>query len=102
MRRSHVIRGRAPILSMSKAMPYTQGMTRAALNPQLKQVVATGTPVELFDPTTNEVYYLVSADQFQNLSGRAGSDLDPRIAYPLIDAIMADDDAGDPLLDSYQ
>jgi hypothetical protein len=33
-------------------------MTRAELDPNLKQAVAAGTPVEVFDPTTHEVYYL--------------------------------------------
>jgi hypothetical protein len=77
-------------------------MTRASLNPQLKEAVALGTPVELFDPSTSEVYYIVSADQFAGLSRHSAVDFDPRAAYPLIDAIMAEDDADDPLLDSYQ
>lgn len=73
-------------------------MTRAELDPSLKQAVAVGTPVELFDPATNEVYYLISAEQFQSIAG----DFDPRAAYPLVEYVMASDDAHDPLLDSYQ
>jgi hypothetical protein len=29
-------------------------------------------------------------------------DFDPRIAYPLLDAVMSEDDDADPLLESYQ
>jgi hypothetical protein len=29
-------------------------------------------------------------------------DFDPRELYPMIDKVMAEDDAKDPLLDSYQ
>ena len=32
----------------------------------------------------------------------AAEDIDPRSAYPLVDRIMADDDARDPTLASYQ
>jgi hypothetical protein len=77
-------------------------MTRAELDPSLKQAISVGMPVELFDPTTNELYYLVSAEQFQRLTHASPDGFDPRHAYPLIDQIMADDDAHDPLLESYQ
>jgi hypothetical protein len=77
-------------------------MTRAELDPNLKQAVAVGTPVEVFDPTSNEVYYLLSAEQFQKLSSKLFGDFDPRDAYPVIDEVMAQDDAHDPLLDTYQ
>jgi len=77
-------------------------MTRAELDPNLKQAIAVGTPVEVFDSTTNEVYYLLSAEQFQKLSSKQFGDFDPRNAYPMIEAAMAEDDAHDPFLDSYQ
>jgi hypothetical protein len=76
-------------------------MTRAPLDPDLKRAALSGTPVELFDPNSNEVFYLVSAEQFQKLTtGR--DDFDPRAIYPVIDIVMAEVDANDPLLDSYQ
>jgi hypothetical protein len=75
-------------------------MTRTPLDPHLKQAASQGTPVELFDPTTNEVYYLVSAEQFHQLAPHSG--FDPRAAYPLVDKVMAEDDTHDPLLESYQ
>jgi hypothetical protein len=71
------------------------------LDSNLIQALTSGTPVEILDPATNEVYYLLSAKQFQVLTLRGGA-FDPRDAYPLIDRIMAEDDASDPLLDSYQ
>lgn len=76
-------------------------MTRTPLDPNLKQAVSSGTPIEIFDPATNEVYYLISAEQFQRLAG-AADNFDPRDAYPFVDRVMAADDADDPLLESYQ
>jgi hypothetical protein len=77
-------------------------MTRAALDPSLKEAIQVGTPVELFDPATNECFYVLSADQFRAMAATVSGDMDPREAYPIVDRIMAEDDANDPLLDSYQ
>ena len=77
-------------------------MTRAEFDSNLKQAVAAGTPVEIVDPSTNEVYYLVSAEQFRKIAAMLGDDFDPQAAYPLIEATMAEDDILDPLLESYQ
>ncbi len=77
-------------------------MTRAPLDSNLKQALTAGTPVELIDASTNEVYYLVSAEQFRVIAGATSGDFDPRDAYPHIDRVMAEDDAHDPLIDSYQ
>jgi hypothetical protein len=76
-------------------------MTRARLDPQLKKAIAAGTPVEVVDPATNDVYYLLSTAQFQAAVRADTDDLDPQQAYPLVEMVMAEDDAGDPLLDSY-
>jgi hypothetical protein len=75
-------------------------MHRTELDPNLKQAIQVGTPVELFDSATNQVFYLLSAEQYRSIS--AGEPVDPREAYPTIERLMADDDAHDPLLDSYQ
>jgi hypothetical protein len=77
-------------------------MTRAQLDPSLKQAIQVGTPVEVVDPATNERFYLLTADQFHAIAARVTSDVDPREAYPMIERLMAEDDASDPLLDSYQ
>jgi len=77
-------------------------MTRTQLDSNLQHAVSLGTPVEVVDPATNDVYYLVSADQYQKLTSFLSGDVDPREAYPLIDKVMIDDDANDPWLESYQ
>jgi hypothetical protein len=77
-------------------------MTRAELDPKLKQAVAIGVPVEIIDPVTNQLYYLISAEQFGLIARAISDDFDPRETYPLIEGVMADDDVNDPLLDSYQ
>jgi hypothetical protein len=76
-------------------------MTRTPIDSNLKNAVSLGTPVEVFDPATNEVYYVLSAEQFQKMTASNG-EFDPRKTYPLIDKVMSDDDANDPLLESYQ
>jgi hypothetical protein len=58
-------------------------------------------PVIVVDPTTQTQYVLVRADVYQELE-RGTRDLEPVDAYPLVERIMADDDANDPLLASYQ
>ena len=75
-------------------------MVSIPFDANLKQALSAGTPVELQDAATSEVYYLLSAEQFQQLTLHA--DFDPRTVYPFVDVIMAEDDAADPLLDSYQ
>jgi hypothetical protein len=77
-------------------------MTRAELDPKLKQAVTNGMPVEIVDPSTNQRYYLISAEQFGLIARAISDDFDPREGYRLIDKVMAEDDALDPLLDSYQ
>jgi hypothetical protein len=77
-------------------------MTRAELDSNLRQAIASGTPVEVTDPTTKEVFYLLSAEQFKLLAGRDSGDADPQQFYPLVELALAGDDALDPLLDSYQ
>ena len=77
-------------------------MTHAVLDNSLREAVETGTPVEVIDKVTNRVYYLISSDQFQRMASVLSDDFEPRQLYPSIDRIMAEDDANDPLLESYQ
>jgi len=58
-------------------------------------------PVTIVDPATNTQYVLVRADVYQELQEWM-RDLEPQDAYPVVDQIMADDDAHDPTLASYQ
>jgi hypothetical protein len=77
-------------------------MTHAILDSSLREAAETGTPVEVVDKLTNRVYYLITSEQFQRMAGVFFDDFDPRQFYPSIDRIMAEDDANDPLLESYQ
>jgi hypothetical protein len=70
------------------------------LDPILKQAVTAGTPVEIFDRVMKAMHYIVSAEQFRKLP--PANDFNPADAYPIIDRLMAEDDAHDPLVDSYQ
>jgi hypothetical protein len=58
-------------------------------------------PVTVVDPTTNIEYVLVRADVFKEM-GEWVRDLEPQDAYPVVDRVMADDDAADPSLATYQ
>jgi hypothetical protein len=44
---------------------------------------------------------MIPTDVFDE-QDRGQENMDPRAAYPLVERIMADDDANDPLLASYQ
>ena len=56
-----------------------------------------------FDPQTQQTYVLVREDVYRRLkSVLAGHDFDPDEASSQINEVMAADDAGDPLLESYQ
>ncbi|MFO0789585.1 MAG: hypothetical protein U0805_09005 [Pirellulales bacterium] len=68
----------------------------------MKHAIAAGTPVEVVDPATNEVFYLLSAEQFRLLSATLAPGENPQDHYPQVDLMMAADDKNDPLLDSYQ
>jgi hypothetical protein len=59
-------------------------------------------PLHITDPATNEAYVVLTLGDFALLQTQTEDDFDPREAYPLIDKIMAEDDANDPHLESYQ
>ena len=58
-------------------------------------------PVTVVDPATNTQYVLVRVEVFEEMC-QWMHDLEPQDAYPIVDRIMAEDDAGDPTLASYQ
>ena len=72
------------------------------LDNSLREAAEAGTPVEIQDPETRRTYYLVSAEQFRRMAAVLSGDFDPWEYYLMIDRAMADDDANDPLLESYQ
>lgn len=62
-----------------------------------------GAPVYVVDAATNASYVLLRAEQFETLQSLfAGEEFNPREAYPFVDRVMAEDDAHDPTLASYQ
>jgi hypothetical protein len=80
---------------------YSTCMTQATLDNSLREAVKAGTPVEVVDQVTKRTYYLITSEQFQRLTSLSG-EFNPRELYPVIDKVMAEDDALDPLLESYQ
>jgi hypothetical protein len=74
------------------------------LSPEQKQavVLAGDTPIPITDPDSDASYVLIRAEVFERILAAAEGDLDPREYYPVIDLIMAKDDANDPYLSTYQ
>lgn len=74
------------------------------ITPQMKQAVdqAGGEPVRLSDPDTGDAYYLVKEQVFDRLKTVLDDGLNMKEVGILVEAAMREDDASDPLLDSYQ
>ncbi len=74
------------------------------ITPEMKEAAerAGGTPLHLTDPETDETYYLVKGAVFDRFKSVLDDGLDMREVGFLVDHAMREDDAGDPLLDSYQ
>ncbi|WLD13250.1 hypothetical protein [Planctellipticum variicoloris] len=68
------------------------------------QAVRSGEPITVNDPEIGPECVLVRADVFTGMKGLLydDSEFSPREAYPLVDRLMAEDDADDPALESYQ
>ena len=58
-------------------------------------------PVTVVDPATNAQYILVRVEVFEEMC-QWMRELEPQEAYPMVDRIMAEDDASDPTLAGYQ
>ena len=55
------------------------------------------------DPQTNETYVLVRREAYDRLKALLSmGDYDPEEGMAYVNEIMAEEDAGDPLLESYQ
>jgi hypothetical protein len=55
------------------------------------------------DPQTGQVYILVRKEAFEWIKALlTADDYDPDEGMPLMNEVMAEDDANDPLLESYQ
>ena len=57
-------------------------------------------PPRVIDPTTNTTYVLVPADAYQRLEANLDDEIPD--SSVLANEAMAEDDANDPLLESYQ
>ena len=68
----------------------------------LRDATKSGGPVEIVDTTTGQSFVLVPSEQYQKMCVTMSGDFDPRLVYPFVDQAMADDDAHDSLLDTYQ
>jgi len=74
------------------------------LTPELRHAVrqaASGEPLRVVDPETHKTYVLLQVEIYDQLRQILSED-DPRIAYPSIDAALAEEDRHDPLLAGYQ
>jgi hypothetical protein len=72
------------------------------LNEQQRQELGAPEPVAI-DPQTRETYVLVRREVYERLKALlALDDYDPEEGAAYVNEVMADDDANDPLLESYQ
>jgi hypothetical protein len=74
------------------------------LTEQQQQAVDAGPAPRLVDPRTKKSYVLLGEDVYDRLRGLLQQDdgLDMRQVGVLIEEAMREDDANDPLLESYQ
>ena len=90
-------------MSASAGLTYNKAMVRIEItSPNLPEAAKSGGPVEVIDPTTGQLFILISSEQYQKMCKAVSGDFDPREAYPLVDETMREDDADDPLLAFYQ
>jgi hypothetical protein len=59
-------------------------------------------PLRVLNPRTKETFFLVPAGVYERMTLLLHDEFDPREAYPTVDRFMAEDDANDPYLESYQ
>lgn len=63
---------------------------------------AGGSPPQVINPRTRETYVLLRTEVYERMERMLQEGFDPREAYAFVDKIMAEDDAEDPHLESYQ
>ena len=61
-----------------------------------------GAPIYILDSKTNVRYVLVRAELYEQFKAVFEDRFDPRETYPFVERVMAEDDANDPSLASYQ
>ena len=74
------------------------------LTEQQRQELSAAEPIAI-DPQTRQTYVLVRQETYERLKGKgllAPDDYDPEEGAGYINEVMAEDDAKDPYLESYQ
>jgi hypothetical protein len=73
------------------------------LTAEQRQALQGDTPLRLVDPSTNATYVLLRAEVYDRLNGLLENDLPSMHEVALlVEEVMKDDDANDPLLEGYQ
>lgn len=75
------------------------------LTPEQRQALTTTaeSPPTVIDPDTQAAYVLLPREVYERLKALlATAEYDPDEGAAFMNEVMAEDDAGDPLLDSYQ
>ena len=75
-----------------------------AITDQMRQALDAehGQPVKIVDEKTSQVYYVISAAQFETMRALfADGEIQPREAYPLIAKTAAAAGWADPVMDAY-
>jgi hypothetical protein len=75
------------------------------LTPAQRQALATTqeSPPTVLDPETQAAYVLIPREAYERLKALLTTDeYDPDEGAAYVNEVMAEDDAGDPLLESYQ
>ena len=63
---------------------------------------AAGQPVQVVDPDTQRVYYLISGEQYETVRALlAENEADPREMYPLITKTAGEAGWNEPIMDDY-
>jgi len=91
-------------LARLSAAPYDAGKEIAVIELTLQQCTELSGPDPVaIDPQTKATYVLVRRESYERMKGLlALDDYDPDEAATFMNEIMAEDDAKDPLLESYQ
>jgi hypothetical protein len=72
------------------------------LTPEQRQELSNTEPIAI-DPQTKEIYILVPQETYKRMRALLNlEDYDPDEGATYINEVMAEDDANDPLLESYQ
>lgn len=72
------------------------------LTPEQRQVIASGRPLRVEDPETHETYVMLTEAAYARIAATLQDGLEMAEVGDLVARAMAEQDAGDPLLDSYE